>query len=164
MNTMIRLRNWKPDPEVGMEAWANDTYQAFVTFEAFAGVEYTHLSIKRHDREPVHDWRDMQWIKNDVCGPEREAVELYPAESRMMDAANQYHLWVAPEGMSFPIGYFGGRQVMDDFPIKGVLGKQRPIPEARLQHGDRLSRQQRRDAARRIQAADAAARKRQGRS
>lgn len=54
----------------------------------------THLSFKRIDREPMHDWRLFQEIKNMIVGPEYEAVELYPAESRVVDTANQYHLWV----------------------------------------------------------------------
>lgn len=53
-----------------------------------------HLSIKRNDREVIHDWRDLQRIKNELVGPENEAMELYPAESRLTDDANQYHLWV----------------------------------------------------------------------
>lgn len=64
-----------------------------------------HLSIRRNDRKPVHDWNDLQWIKNQLVGPEFEAVELYPAESRLMDDANQYHLWVfMQEGKLFPFG------------------------------------------------------------
>jgi hypothetical protein len=53
-----------------------------------------HLSIKRRDKEPVHDWRDLQRIKNELAGPEYEGIEIYPAEERLVDTANQYHLWV----------------------------------------------------------------------
>ena len=62
------------------------------------------LSIKRLDKAPIHDWRDLQRIKNELLGPEREAVELYPAESRLMDTSNQYHLWALPPGKRFPFG------------------------------------------------------------
>lgn len=65
----------------------------------------TWLSIKRIDRRPIHDWRDLQRIKNAIVGPEREAVEIYPAESRLTDTANQYHLWCFPEGYRLPFGY-----------------------------------------------------------
>jgi hypothetical protein len=65
-----------------------------------------HLSIKRHDKAPIHDWRDLQEIKNLLVGPEHEAIELYPAESRLVDTANQYHLWVlADDGRRFPFGF-----------------------------------------------------------
>lgn len=66
---------------------------------------WTHLSIVRRDRSATHDWRQLQTIKNELCGPEREGVEMYPRESRLVDTNNQYHLWVAPEGMTLPIGY-----------------------------------------------------------
>ncbi len=65
----------------------------------------THLSIKRRDKKTVRCWRDLQRIKNELVAPEREACELYPAESRLVDTANQYHLFVLPAGMRFPFGY-----------------------------------------------------------
>lgn len=66
---------------------------------------WTWLSIVRRDRSALHDWRHLQRIKNEICGPNREALELYPAESRLVDASNQYHLFVAPEGVVLPFGY-----------------------------------------------------------
>lgn len=65
-----------------------------------------HLSIKRLDREPIHDWRDLQEIKNMLTNPECEAVEIYPAESRRVDSANQYHLWVfTDQAYRVPFGF-----------------------------------------------------------
>lgn len=67
-----------------------------------------HLSIKRRDRKPVGPERFLhfQRIKNDLVGPEHEAVELYPAESRLVDCAHQYHLWCSPiAGWRFPFGF-----------------------------------------------------------
>lgn len=95
------------------QLWLNDEYQVAVyPPEANEGVTkqgwppVIHLSIKRIDREPVHDWRDLQEIKNLIVGPDHEAVELYPAESRKVDLANQYHLWVlADAGIHFPFGF-----------------------------------------------------------
>ena len=64
------------------------------------------LSIRTADRRPVHDWRHLQRIKNELVGPEHEAVEVFPAESRLVDSANQYHLFVLAErGLKFPFGY-----------------------------------------------------------
>lgn len=64
------------------------------------------LSIKRIDRRPIHDWRHLHRIKNDLVGPEHEGVELYPAESRLADSANQYHLWVFKDPTRrFPFGF-----------------------------------------------------------
>lgn len=71
----------------------------------------THISIRRLDRRSGTDWREFQDIKNQLCGPEREAVEIYPAESRLIDGANQYHLWVLPKGAQVPLGFNNGRRV-----------------------------------------------------
>ena len=70
----------------------------------------TYLSIKRRDREPLCDWRAKQRIKNAILGDEWEAIEMYPAESRLVDTANQYHLfsWKAV----FPIYLFNNREVL----------------------------------------------------
>lgn len=73
-----------------IDIYANDIYHCVVRDMD----DYTHLSIKRHDRLPIHNWQHMQQIKNDICGEEREGVELYPAMSRIIDTSNQYHLWV----------------------------------------------------------------------
>lgn len=62
------------------------------------------IGITRHDKEPIHDWRHFQKIKNDILGEEFEAVELYPKESRLLDTANTYWMYALPEGFGFPFG------------------------------------------------------------
>jgi hypothetical protein len=76
----------------------------------FAGTTLWHLSIKRLDKAPIMDWRDLQAIKSAICGAEAEAVQLFPAESRVVDTSNQYHLWVFMKGNGgrlprFPVGW-----------------------------------------------------------
>lgn len=100
------------------ECWRNSLYVVLVD-RLPNGV--THLSIRRDDRAACRDWRHFQQIKNQLCGPEFEAVEIYPAESRVLDAANQFHLWVLPEGESVPLGFPTGGRSYDDVPG----GKQR---------------------------------------
>lgn len=58
---------------------------------------------------------------NELVGEEVEAVELYPAESRLVDGSNQFHLWCVI-GFRFPFG-FEERLVSEDTP--GVT--QRPF-------------------------------------
>jgi hypothetical protein len=84
------------------KVYINDRYQVIVRADQ-EGWEW--LSIKRKDRQVIHDWRELQEIKNQICGAEREALELYPAESRLVDSSNQFHLWVMPKGEMFPFGY-----------------------------------------------------------
>lgn len=83
------------------------------------GWEMTWLSIRRNDRKPLHDFRHLQKIKNAICGEEREACQIYPAESRLMDASNQTHLWILGEGDSFPFGY-AERDVMTKAEVEAM--------------------------------------------
>jgi hypothetical protein len=89
--------------------WRNDLYQVRVCPVGpprSGWPPMVHLSIKRLDRQPIHDWRDLQEIKNRLVGPECEAVELYPAESCVVDSANQFHLWcLGNAGQRFPFGF-----------------------------------------------------------
>lgn len=110
---------------VAGETWKNDRYQVCVV----RGVhppgwpEMVHLSIKRVDKDVMRDWRELQEIKNALVGPECEAVELFPAESRLVDSANQYHLWaLADPGRRFPFGF--GERFVDDAEVGG--SRQRP--------------------------------------
>ena len=91
------------------EVWLNDTYQVNVydLSDQYEGFPVKWLSIKRLDKEPCRDWRDFQEIKNQLVGPECEGIELYPAESRLADTSNQYHLWcIADPRYRFPFGWF----------------------------------------------------------
>lgn len=74
------------------------------------------ISIKRQDKNWIHDWRLMQQIKNMIAGEEREGYEIYPAESRLVDTSNQYHIFVLPVGERMPWG-FAGRAI-----VKGHKG------------------------------------------
>jgi hypothetical protein len=99
------------------ETWLNSKYQVQVRRPAQTSEEgptdmpVIHLSIKRIDKQPIHDWRDLQKIKTELLGAEIEAIELYPAESRVVDTANQYHLWCFPEGYQVPVGWTVGLMI-----------------------------------------------------
>lgn len=90
------------------ELWINDKYVVSLFKNEPHGlgdVDVWHLSIRRQDREAVHDWRDFQAIKNELCGPDYEGMELYPAERRVLDAANQYHIYVVMKNVTLPFGF-----------------------------------------------------------
>jgi hypothetical protein len=104
--------------------FVNSRYQVAVRE---AGPAFRHLSIKRIDQTQARSWRDLQRIKNDLLGPECEAVELFPAESRLVDTANQYHLWGSTEpSFQFPFSLSDTRLVAEDI---GVGEGQTPIGE-----------------------------------
>lgn len=110
----------------GAELWKNNRYE--VCLHRYAGaqpgeVALAWLSIKRLDKRPIHDWRELQRCKNELIGPECEGVELYPAESRKVDTSNQFHIYVVMDPTwRFPFG-FRERLVMD---APGGNARQRP--------------------------------------
>lgn len=110
-----------PEAAKQLKVFKNNLYQVLV--DGSNAPEYLYLSIKRLDKAPIHDWRHLQRIKNEICGPEWEAVELYPAESRLIDEANQYHLWAYPQKLN--IGYHQGRQVSGPKEAIAVGARQR---------------------------------------
>jgi hypothetical protein len=108
-------------PMDAIEMFENDTYTV-VRRELAPDLKW--LSIRRNDRSAIHDWRDLQEIKNQLSDPEWEAIEIYPAESRLVDDANQYHLWVMPK---IGIGFDQGRRVSEKPETETAKYEQRPF-------------------------------------
>lgn len=120
------------------EFWKNDIYQVQLRRSTgigdpsrlrgrgeFRGLPIIHLSIKRLDQQPIRDWRDLQEIKNQLVGPECEGIELFPAESRLTDTANQYHLFCIDDPtFRFGLGWNEGRFVISE---SGAGAVQRPL-------------------------------------
>lgn len=93
------------------KVFVNNLYQ--VNIEPLPG-DMAHLIIRRIDRQPIHNWSHFQQIKNALLGEECEAVEIYPPESRLVDAKHHYHLWgFTRPGRTLGIG-FKKRQVAAD--------------------------------------------------
>lgn len=84
--------------------FVNDVYRVQVA-ACDHDADALHVCVIRHDKGLARDWRHLQQIKNEVAGPEREAVELFPAESRRIDTSNKFHLWVLPTGLRVPFGW-----------------------------------------------------------
>ncbi len=100
------------------ETYENDEYKVVVkqsklNAEGREGTigEIVWLSICRLDREAIHNWRDLQTIKNMLVGENCFGYEVYPAEDQLVDTANNYHLWCLPNGTHLPFGFHEGRKV-----------------------------------------------------
>lgn len=80
---------------IDAEIFMNNLYQVhrrvIKSTKGFA--EVVHLSIRRLDRYPIHDWRHLQRIKNELAGKDYLGIEVYPPEDQLVDTSNQYHLW-----------------------------------------------------------------------
>ena len=128
------------------ELYLNDTYQVSVSRTAVPNADFweklevkiVHLSIKRIDRDVIHDWRELQRIKNELMGEEYMGVEVYPFEENLRDGANQFHIWVFTDlngdPLFIPIGW-QGRVVANDgehssaYNVFGRVPKQRAFEE-----------------------------------
>jgi len=101
---------------LGATFWNNSRYYVIKKKEPRAdGLGWVwHLSFRRQDRMPVgrEHFRDFQRIKNELLGPQATAIEIYPAEDRLADTSNQYHLWAYDDLHGFPFGFYD-RAVLD---------------------------------------------------
>lgn len=79
-------------PKMGI--FQDETYVVEVKAHPYYDQKYYWLDIQRHDLQPICSWPDLQRIKNELIGPEHEAIMIYPKESQLVDEANHYHLFV----------------------------------------------------------------------
>ena len=122
------------------EIWVNDVYQVNVERDTqqhgMQPAMLCHISIKRLDKGPITaGWRDFQDIKNQIAGPDCDALEIYPAENRLVDTVNQYHLWAFPPGEMIPIGWTS-RAVMNDDDGPGKQTDREPAAKCREEGHD----------------------------
>jgi hypothetical protein len=110
---------WKFRPDAPDEMWFNNLYSVTVrrhstdpVFKSSGGM--IQLGINAIDHTARHDWREFQAIKNQLAGPECEAFELYPAESRLIDPSNYYALWCFPGIKRLKIGQEARRVINQD--------------------------------------------------
>ena len=123
----------------GDQVWVNDTYQVNIDYDSEKNgaltpdpsIRVIHLSIKRRDKQPIMDYRDLMAIKDMLLSEDHEGMMLYPARMREHDMANQYHIWCpvlrdTGDPVGFPFGWNCGRKVNNE----GFGGAvQRPFEE-----------------------------------
>lgn len=114
------------------EIWVNEIYQvATIKIDHPIFGDMMQINIRRRDGNVIfRDWRHFQEIKNQLAGPECEGIELYPAESRLIDTANKYHIWVILDtDKTIPIGWNDGRHTSNGTKGNKLPGiRQRPLP------------------------------------
>jgi hypothetical protein len=98
-----------------VELWVSDFYECTVRAFPLGDVTVRYLSINREDRRPIRNWRHLQQIKNEVCGELWTGAEYFPPEDRLIDSANQYHLFCFPPEVDFgPVLGAPGKGVVTD--------------------------------------------------
>jgi hypothetical protein len=115
------------------ETWGNDRYTVNVHYLDGDRDGFVEVGVHNHNRTPHVPWRHLQQIKNEVVGPDREAVQLFPAEDRLVDTANEYWIYVYPVGKApmrnrrTKVGMDYGRNVGYDIP--DGFGRSRQSPQ-----------------------------------
>lgn len=115
---MIRLDNikevpraeWPYDPNTGnhkiVRAFRNwDIVVLEYAMKVRLGwrkIPVRHLAI-RTGKVQLYKFYDLMAVKNQICGEEATAVQVYPPESEIMDEANLTHLFVFPPGYKLPL-------------------------------------------------------------
>ncbi|KWX71587.1 hypothetical protein AMQ84_27065 [Paenibacillus riograndensis] len=83
------------------KAWSDGKYVVMTRSVETEWGEVIHACIRNADNTDI-PWAEKQRIKNELLGEERTAIEVFPANSDLVDEANMYHLWVLPAGMKLP--------------------------------------------------------------
>jgi hypothetical protein len=152
------LEFFLPDPNVPdkdgtpVGTWENRKYVVLVTVpdrQPKGWPPVLWLSLRRQDRQPITDWRDMQRIKNEIAGCGSEGVQLFPSEHRLVDTSNQYALFCIAPGSTMPFGWMQRAVSFSETPPDEVVAeaaargldvsgaRQRPLdrPEHRVPKG-----------------------------
>jgi len=96
-----------PDGVPGGAGWtryvrAAHRNRAFVVLERPLPDGTVHLAITSATQtRPT--WWEGQRLKNELCGEDRTAVEVYPPQGEVVDGADMYHLWVLPGALPFSL-------------------------------------------------------------
>lgn len=120
-----------PFPVKEMGLWRNDQWQVLVSEGKpdKNGIVMLHLLAYPAGEHRDH-WAVLQQIKNEVLGEEQEMCQLYPAESRMVNAQPMYHLW-GVKGVALSFGWLDGDTQTVALPVSseaqtGCQGKGEP--------------------------------------
>ena len=84
------------------ENYLNNRYSVQISDYQIEDGLVTHLWVRRHDGKMPGSWSDLQRVKNEICGPDFLAIQVFPAVKELVDEANLAHLWVMPKGYELP--------------------------------------------------------------
>lgn len=101
------VMRWPYKGEVFMCGYIDPDFSVMMAARPSEWGDVTHLQVRRHDLHTRVLWTDLQRIKNEICGNDATAVQVFPSEVDLVDEVNAYHLWVLPRGFSLPFGLKG---------------------------------------------------------
>ena len=69
-------------------------------FPAKDGLPWAHLVVKKKSGNDGIAWDVLQRIKDDLCGEDALAIELYPPAGQVVNEINARHLWIVPDSLA----------------------------------------------------------------
>lgn len=128
-------RPWTPllvgEQVGGGMIYHNSRYQVYL--QRFSsqdgGPDAIYLFFQRIDQNQLIPYRDKMRVKDELVHPECEAIELFPARSRVSSLISGCALWIIDDPVyRFPFGF--SRRVVTDIALDGAV--QEPwLPEER---------------------------------
>lgn len=105
MNSDAKAKIWVNNEYTVMHYEGRDADFAVVNRSLKGQCDY--ISIRNNTRTPCRNWEDFQRIKNQLVGPERWGIEIYPTDEMLVNDCHQYHIFVLPEGITQPFDIKG---------------------------------------------------------
>jgi hypothetical protein len=107
----IPRNEWPYNPDTGnhkiIKAYKNSEVAVLeyhlTIWWGFRRVKIRHLGIRTFREVMLNRFYDLMSVKNQICGEDCVAVQVYPKESEIMDDANMVHLFVFPPGFRVPL-------------------------------------------------------------
>lgn len=104
----VHPREWPGNMPFGLERVLRSRRFLVQVYQPTAGA--VRLSVCRTDvsgGQWLDDitWEDLQAVKAQAGFSAREAVEVFPPDSDLVNVANMRHLWVLPEGERLPFSW-----------------------------------------------------------
>lgn len=126
---------WMPQMDRCWES--DDGIQAMsrILFTEWGKVE--HVAINRTGKEHFlssdgsagFSWAEKQSIKNELFGEDRIALEVFPAETHLVDVTDTYHLWILPKGFKMPFGIHPTKDIQCKPLNRGCIGNVAQLAE-----------------------------------
>lgn len=132
---------WMPQMD---RCWSSDDgFQVMsrIIMTKWGKVEHAVLSIESKEHWlSANGERDIPWaikqeIKNELFGPKRVAIEVFPKEKSLVDVQDCYHLWVFPKEFDLPFGIHPTRDPQCKSVSRGCL----PITDQLIQNSEKFA-------------------------
>ena len=99
----VPREQWPITSEKVIEAWRSRNFFVAVYRER-DGIERLSINRTTATKKSWADgisWEELQRLKRECGRGDLDAVEIFPADSDVVNVANMRHLWVLPERLSF---------------------------------------------------------------